>query len=343
MKKIILVLLLLIIIGAGIFAWFILGSGTAFSEKNRYLYIGTGKATKDAVMDSLRTNNLLSSPGMFEWVANRLKVWDKVKPGRFEIKKGQSVLGIARMIRNNQQSPVNFTILKLRVKEDLAKLIDRYFETDSTRVMSFLNNPDSLARLDVDSNTLMTIVIPNTYTLLWTTPVNKILGRLKTEQQAFWKKNGRREKAEQQGLTPLQVYTIASIVEEETNKNDEKGNIASVYINRLDKGMPLGADPTVKFALKDFALKRIYHKHLDVASPYNTYRNTGLPPGPICTPSPKTIDEVLKAPKTDYLFFVARSDFSGYHTFASNFADHRKYAAEYQRALDEYMQRKQKP
>ena len=143
------------------------------------------------------------------------------------------------------------------------------------------------------------------------------------------------------GFTPQQVYTIASIVEEETNKHDEKGNVASVYINRYEKGMRLGADPTVKFALKDFGLKRIYEKHLQVQSPYNTYRNSGLPPGPICTPSPKTIDAVLDAPKTDYYFFVAKSDFSGYHTFSRDYAEHIQHAKEYRKALDELILRKQ--
>ena len=162
----------------------------------------------------------------------------------------------------------------------------------------------------------------------------KILSRLKDEQQKFWNKNDRAQKAASLNLTQNQVYTLASIVEEETNKNDEKGNVASVYMNRLNKGMPLAADPTIKFALKDFALKRIYYGQLAMPSPYNTYRNKGLPPGPICTPSALTLDAVLNAPRTDYLFFVARSDFSGYHQFTSNFAEHDKYAKLYQQALN---------
>jgi UPF0755 protein len=142
-------------------------------------------------------------------------------------------------------------------------------------------------------------------------------------------------------LTPAQVYTLASIVEEETNKNDEKGNIASVYMNRLNTGMKLSADPTIKFAMKNFSLKRIYDNYLKTPSPYNTYMNAGLPPGPICTPQAVTIDAVLNAPRTDYLFFVARSDFSGYHQFTSNFADHQKYAKLYQQALDTLIIHKQ--
>ena len=142
-------------------------------------------------------------------------------------------------------------------------------------------------------------------------------------------------------LTPKQVYILASIVEEETNKQEDKGKIASVYINRMKKGMKLAADPTVKFALKDFALKRIYHKHLAIESPYNTYQITGLPPGPICTPSIKTIDAVLNSPETDYLFFVARSDFSGYSDFASSYQQHEAYAKAYQQALDSLVRSRQ--
>ena len=136
------------------------------------------------------------------------------------------------------------------------------------------------------------------------------------------------------------MYTLASIVEEETNKNDEKGNIASVYINRLHRGVKLMADPTIKFALKNFSLKRIYTGYLAVQSPYNTYKNPGLPPGPICTPQAVTIDAVLNAPRTDYLFFVAKSDFSGYHQFTTNFAEHKKYAELYQQALNDMLARK---
>jgi UPF0755 protein len=341
MKKIVLAIVAVLVIIGAVAAWLVLGSATSFSEKHKYLYIATGKNDKASILDSIKTNNLLSNPSMFDWIASQMNVWEKAKPGRYKIEKGQSILSITKMLRNNKQSPVNLVINKLRTQEDLARVIGKNFEVDSSDVISFLQNRDSISGFDVDENTLMTLVIPNTYSLIWTTPVPKILKRLQTEQQNFWQKNNRIQKAESLGFTPKQVYTIASIVEEETNKHDEKGNIASVYINRFHKGMPLGADPTVKFALKDFSLKRIYHKHLQVESPYNTYRNPGLPPGPICTPSPKTIDAVLDAPKTDYIFFVAKSDFSGYHTFATNYTDHLKFAKEYQKALDEYLLKKQ--
>lgn len=341
MKKILLTLVIIGILVAAVFGWLLLGPATDFSEKKRYLYVYSNKADSQNVMDSIRENRLLSRPGLFDWVAGRMDVWQRLKPGRYEIKQGESLLTIARTLRNNRQTPVNLVINKLRTNEDLAKVIGKNFEADSVDVIEVINNVDSLQKLEVNEQTLMTLVIPNTYSILWNTPPQRVLQRLKKEQQAFWDKKERLQKAEAMGLTPLQVYTIASIVEEETNKHDEKGNVASVYINRMEKGMPLGADPTIKFALKDFSIKRIYEKHLKVVSPYNTYRNPGLPPGPICTPSPKTIDAVLDAPRTDYLFFVAKSDFSGYHTFTTNYADHLKYAREYQDALDELIKRRQ--
>ena len=335
MKKVFLTLVAVVLILAAIAAWLVLGSGTSFSEKSKALYVYTGKANKEAVMKSIEENNLLSSPGLFSMIANQLDVWERLKPGKFEIKKGQSVLSIAKMLRNNRQTPVKLVINKVRTLEDLARIIGKNFEADSSEVISFLNNPDSLKKFNVDDHTAMTMVIPNTYSIFWNTSPGKIFERLNSEKEAFWKKNQRLEKAGEMSFSPNQVYTIASIVEEETNKHDEKGTVASVYINRFFKGMPLGADPTVKFALKDFGLKRIYYKHLQVESPYNTYRHTGLPPGPICTPSPKTIDAVLDAPKTDYLFFVAKSDFSGYHTFSTNYAEHLKHAKEFSKEQDE--------
>jgi UPF0755 protein len=236
---------------------------------------------------------------------------------------------------------VNLVITKLRTKEDFASLAGRKFESDSLQVIEYLNNPDSLKKYNLDTNTVMTAVFPNTYTYFWNITPGKIFEKLIKQYHAYWIPE-RIELAKERGLTPQTAYILASIVEEETNKQDEKGNIASVYLNRIQKGMRLGADPTVKFALKDFGLRRIYNKHLFVESPYNTYRVAGLPPGPICTPSSKTIDAVLNSPKTDYLFFVAKSDFSGYHTFAGNYADHMKFAKEYQEALNQYMQKTKK-
>ena len=192
----------------------------------------------------------------------------------------------------------------------------------------------------MDTNSVITIVIPNTYTYTWNTPIKKILKKLYIEQQRFWN-DERNKEAERLHLTPKEIYTIASVVEEETNRQEDKGKIASVYINRLRKGMKLAADPTIKFAMKDFGLKRIYYKYLSYPSPYNTYIHTGLPPGPINTPSIKTIDAVLNAPETDYLFFVARPNSGGLSDFASTFREHSAYAKSYRDALDSALKEKQ--
>lgn len=314
---------------------------TDFSEDKKYLYVHTGRANKEEVMKSIKEQKLLNNPGSFEIITTQMDVWPSLRPGRYEVKKGTSLFKLARMLRNGQQAPVNLVITKLRTKENLAALIGRKFETDSATIMSFLNTTDSLQPYGLDTNTVMTAVFPNTYTYLWNTSPSGIFKKLFAEYKKVWS-DERKRKAEAMGMTPANAYILASIIEEETNNTQEKGLIASVYINRLSKNMHLGADPTVKFALREFGLKRIYEKHLAVESPYNTYRKKGLPPGPICTPSLQTLDQVLNAPKTDYLFFVAKKDFTEGHVFTSKYQDHLKYAREYQQALNMQEQQKRK-
>ncbi len=312
---------------------------TVHNPDKKFLYIKTGSNYQN-VKDNLVKNKIIKNTFWFDEIAKYADYPKKVKAGKYKVTDGMSLYHLIKILRSGKQVPVNLVITKLRTKEDLAKKIAGDFETDSSTVMDFLNNDDSLKQFDVDSNTVMADVIPNTYTYTWNTSVKNIFKKLYAEEQKFWN-NERRQKAERLNLTPKQVYTLASIVEEETNKQDDKGKIASVYINRLKKGMKLAADPTVKYALKDFGLKRIYHKHLEFPSPYNTYLNSGLPPGPICTPSIKTIEAVLNSPETDYLFFVARPDFSGYSDFASNYQQHEIYAKAYQQALDSLIKSRQ--
>ncbi len=230
MRKILLVLVVVVLVGGAIIGWLAFGSGTGFSEKSKSLFVYTGKNTKKEVLATIEKDNIVKSSGLFTLIAGQLDVWENLRPGRYEIKKGESLYSIARMLRNNRQTPVKLVINKLRTQQDLARVIGKNFETDSAAVIRFLQNNDSLNRFDVDTNTAMTMVIPNTYNIYWNLPAGDILERLHAEQQAFWKKNQRLQKAAQMSLTPEQVYTIASIVEEETNKQDEKGNVASVYI-----------------------------------------------------------------------------------------------------------------
>lgn len=331
----------IILIGAVVIGWAIVGSGTGFTEKSQSFIIREGQTEKSSVLAEMKKNHILSGGTVFSLLSSATGVWDKIKPGKYEVKKGQSLWSIARMLKNGRLAQINLVINKLRTKEDLAKLISKNFAPDSASVMQYLNSNDSLEKFGVDTSTVFTMIIPDTYSFYWNTSLSKIFRKLSESKNAFWQKNNRLAKAESIQFSPDQAYILASIVEEETNYDSDKYKIASVYINRLNKSMPLQACPTIKYAMKDFTLTRIYEKYLFNPSPYNTYRRKGLPPGPICTPSPKTIDIVLNAPKTDYLFFVAKSDFSGYHHFSSNFTEHSQYAKEYQKALDIYMANKQ--
>lgn len=324
-------LLVIIILMAAFGAWKIFGPNVSVPE-GKYFYIRTGEGYAAVKKDI--SEKKITGDYWFDFIAKRLKYDKKVKPGRYEIKKGMSVFELVRMLRNGQQSPVNFVIIKFRSKEDLAKKTGQLFECDSLQMINYLNNNDSLSKLGLDTSTVMTAVLPNTYTYFWNSTAEKIFHKLYNESEKFWT-DERKQKAAAHGLTPKEVSILASIIEEETNKKSDKGNIASVYLNRIEKGMPLQGDPTVKFAMKDFELRRIYHKHLTYSSPYNTYINRGLPPGPICTPSVETIDEVLNSPKTNYLYFVASSSFDGSHVFTSTYEEHLKKAKEYQKALNE--------
>ncbi len=335
MKKYIWRFLIVLLISSAIIFYLFNRSATAFSEKRAYFFIPTDNANLSYVVNNLEQKGILKDTQIFKWLAGRTDYATKIKPGKYKIEKGMSQAEVLRLLLSGKQEPVKFVINKFRTKEDFSRFTARQLECDSLVIMQFLQSPDSLQRFGLDTNTAMTMIIPNTYSFFWNTSVSKLFRKLFSEKEIFWNED-RRKKASQLGLTYEEVYTLASIVEEETNKNDEKPIVASVYLNRLNKGMALGADPTVKFALKDFGLKRIRIKHIEASaiSPYNTYRNKGLPPGPICTPSIKTIDAVLNAQKTEYLFFCARADFSGYHSFAANYEDHMRNANAYQKSLD---------
>jgi UPF0755 protein len=340
MKKTVGSVILILLIIFGVSAWLVFGSNTSFTESHRYFIIEQGKTDKSFVLETLKENGIVSQTVGLSMVGTVSTVWSKIKPGKYEVKKGQSAFDIARMLRNGKQAELKLVINKLRTASDLAKLIGKQFNTDSVTAMTFLSSNDSLQQLNTDTTQLFTTIIPDTYIFYWNTPLIKILKKLKDNSELFWQKDNRLAKAASKGLSKEEAYTLASIVEEETNFDSDKYKIASVYLNRLNKGMPLQACPTIKYAMQDFTITRIYEKYLSNPSPYNTYRKKGLPPGPICTPSSKTIDIVLNAPETDYLFFVAKSDFSGYHHFSNNYATHDKYAKEYQKQLDIYMANK---
>ena len=329
-KKILLISLAAILLIAGFFAWKLFGPAVSVKQEH-YLFIKTGSSYED-VQAELVKNDFI---GGTTWLnmASKIVGYQKIKPGRYKLTNGMSLTNLVRLLKNGQQTPVTFVVTKIRTKEVLADKIGSAFECDSLQMISFLNNNDSLAAYDLDSNTVMSAVMPLTYDIKWNTTPGKLFQQFYTAYKTFWTPE-RKQKAEKLGLTQTGVSTLASIIDEETNKAVDKPKIASVYLNRISKGMPLQADPTLKFALKNFGLKRLLNEHKEVVSPYNTYTNKGLPPGPICTPQTETVEAVLDSPKTDYLYFVANSDFSGMHIFTTNYEDHMKYARLYQQELN---------
>jgi len=334
-KKIITAVCIVILLAVAFFAWEIAGPATAFSGDKYFLYVRTGMSY-DEVLQLLEKDTVIKSPTFFNWLAKRMEYPTNVKAGKYEIRKDENLISILRMLHNGKQTPVNLVITKLRTKEDLASMVGKKFECDSASFMRFLLNNDTLKSYDVDSNTVMSMVFPNTYTYFWNTTPSRIFKKLVTAYKDFWTPE-RIQQAKDHNLNETTAYTLASIVEEETTRKEDKPKVASVYVNRLATGMRLAADPTIKYALRNFELKRIYDKYLLVESPYNTYRYAGLPPGPICTPSEETIDAVLQAPKTNYLYFVAKPDFSGYSNFSESYPQHLAFAKAYQKALDEEM------
>lgn len=256
-----------------------------------------------------------------------------VKSGCYAVEPEDNMFSVFRRLKQGRQTPVRLTIPNVRTMDRLAGTLGKKLMMDSAVVAQHFADSAFCRQYGYDTATMACLFIPNTYEVYWNTSLEDFMKRMQKENTAFWNKE-RLRLAEAAGLTPNEVVTLASIVDEETANNAEKPMVAGMYINRLRTGMPLQADPTVKFALHDFSLRRIYHNHLNVESPYNTYRNTGLPPGPIRIPSIAGIDAVLNHAKHDYLYMCAKEDFSGTHNFARTYREHLANAAKYSKALN---------
>lgn len=332
MKKFIPGILLALLVMVVFIGWRVMGPATAFSGETYSLYIRTGM-TYEQVLNLMEKDTVVRSPRFFRIVAGRMHYPENVRAGKYEIRKDMSLLNIVRMLHNGRQVPVKIVITKFRTSEGFAGAVGKKLECDSEAIAGFIHNNDSLRQFGVDSNTFLTIVMPNTYSYLWNTTPSRLFRKMYTTYRAWWTP-ARIQAAQARGLTPVTATILASIVEEETKAQADKGKIASVYLNRMAKRMKLAADPTIKYAMHDFELKRIYDQYLKIESPYNTYIHEGLPPGPICTPSEATLEAVLSSPSTDYLYFVAKADFSGYSNFAATYKEHMENAKAYRDALD---------
>ncbi len=330
-KKILLILLCLLIGAAGIIAPRILNEYKKCVTEKTTVYIPLD-ATYTQMLDSLE--QAMSDSGSFVKVAAKASLQDNFKPGRYTLTPDKTNKDIVRMLKNGWETPMMLTLSgNIRKLEKLSGILGSKLASDSSDFMEYFLKPEVWAENGFSQETFMAMFIPNTYEVYWTITPEKFVQRMKKEYDKFWN-SGRLAKADSIGLKPLEVSILASIVCEETNYVKEMPDVAGVYMNRLKRGMKLDADPTVKFALNDPSIKRILFRHLEVDSPYNTYKHTGLPPGPITIPGIRGIDAVLNYRKHDYLYFCANANMDGTHKFAKSLSEHNRNAREYQAALN---------
>jgi len=301
-------------------------------ENQSVIFIPTGSSYND-VIDTLNSNLLIKNRISFEWLAKKKKYPDLIKPGKYVVNTPLSINELIDMLRAGNQATVRVTFNNIRSMEQLAGKFEKQLELDSIDFMIFFSDISNYSKNGFTKENIISIFIPNTYEFFWNTDAHGIYIRMLTEYNRFWNAD-RVAKAEQKGLSRNDVSILASIIDDEVTKKEEKPVIAGVYLNRLKRGIPLQACPTIKFAMNDFTITRVLNIYLEIDSPYNTYKHKGLPPGPIGCASIEGIDATLNAENHDYLFFAAKADFSGYHNFSKTLSQHNRYAAEYQRELN---------
>lgn len=332
-KKLLLFISLMVAVAVGAMGYWayqgLFGSATGFADESRVVLIPTG-ADLETAMDSLLKADALGDERVFKGLASR----GRIKPGRYRIPRGMSARALVRMLHSGEQEPVRVTFTNIRRLEQLAGRLGRVLEPDSESFLRVLLDPDVEDASRLNEATMISLFLPNTYEFWWNTTPERFVERMRKEHASFWQ-GAREAKAKSLGLSPAEVSTLASIVQAETVRMTDAPTIAGVYLNRLRIGMPLQADPTLTFALGLDSVSRVLNNDKLVDSPYNTYRNTGLPPGPINMPEPRFIDAVLEAPKHEYLYFCARSDLSGYSDFSRTYEQHLVNARRYQRALNQ--------
>lgn len=327
--------MILLVLGGGVaFAAFhaIKGPNVSESAEGHIVYIPSG-STFDMVVDSLVQKKIIQDESTFRKIAQLKKYPDLVKAGKYKIEGGWSNSDLINHLRLGKQEPVKVVINQSRTLDRFASAATKGLQADSTKLYDMITDPKIVDSLGYKKETIISLFLPDTYQFNWNTNEKQVIERLSKEHKKFWNKK-RLQKAKALNLSPVEVSTLASIVEEETYHRDEMDDVAEVYLNRLERGMALEADPTVKFAVGDFAIRRVLKKHLEIDSPYNTYKYPGLPPGPICLPSKQAIEAVLNPAEHDYIFFCAKDDFSMYHAFAKTHRQHLLNAKRYHNALN---------
>lgn len=288
----------------------------------------------ETVLLTLQSKGYVKNEYTLRRVAELKKYPLSIKSGRYRIPDNISNNQLINKLRSGNQEAVRFTFNNIRTMKEFAAIVNEQLDIDSTEILKLAQNSQFVKKLGFTTENFTGMFIPNTYEIYWNTTTEEFVKRMYTEYQKFWNEK-RQAEARKAGLSPIDIIIIASIIEEETINPAEYPIIAGIYINRLKKGWKLEACPTLKYALGDFTLRRILDKHMEVESPYNTYKNIGLPPGPVRMPSVNVIDAVLNYQHHDYMFFCAKSDFSGSHHFSRTLRQHNKYAEEYHRALNQ--------
>lgn len=322
----------LLLIAIGGWTYSLLWRSNFNPEKTIYIYVDNRKDFDDLcrqLTDSAECRQI----GTFKQLAGFLKYPSRMKTGRYAVEKGMSNLSLLNHLRRGLQSATEITFNNIRLKEELACRLDNQLMLDKEELLTLWNDSSYCDSIGFNTRTLPLLFIPNTYEVYWNVTARKLMSRMLREYNAFWNEK-RRTKAQELGLTPVEVAILASIVEEETAAVDEYAMVAGLYINRLKAGIPLQADPTVKFAMGNFSLQRILFEHLEVDSPYNTYKNVGLPPGPLRLPTMRGIDAVLNYTRHRYFYMCAKEDFSGRHNFAKSLAEHNRNANRYRMELN---------
>lgn len=327
-----------LIIGAAAFLAVLIGGIFAIRSQNltiaqdTRIYIPRG-ATFSDLTDSLTVHQCIRNKTIFQSISRLRGLTNHVKAGSYVFSPGTNVVQVVQRLYSGNQTPIKLTINKYRTPQQLCAFLGQKLEFNADSLLAMMTDEAICQTYGESTQTIISIFLQNTYEVYWTITPKALMDRMKRESDQFW--SSRQSQLDKMKLSRQQVITLASIVEEETNCNEEKADIASVYLNRFRIGMPLQADPTIKFALGDFTIRRIWGAMLSIDNPYNTYKYQGLPPGPICIPSTYSIDAVLKSKKTDYFFFCAKEDFSGRHNFSSTIAQHQANAQKFHKALNE--------
>lgn len=327
------IVLLILIISSSRFYFFLTSPNVSLYGKSSVVFYIHSGSTFDVVRKDLYKYGYIKNQKSFEWTAGRMHYGKKIKAGRYRLREGMNNRQLINILRAGLQEPEMVIINAARSKEEIAGKISRQLEPDSLKILHLLNDSSFLNRFGLTPVTVFSLFIPNTYEMYWNISAASFFLRMYREYKHFWYGN-RQKKSDSLGFSIPEIVTLASIIEKETNVVDEKPIIAGVYINRLKKHIPLQADPSILFAWNDYSIKRVLNKHLEIKSPYNTYKYPGLPPGPICIPSISSIDAVLNYENHSYLYFCAKEDLSGSHNFATTLAEHNRNARKYQEALN---------